>query len=849
MALLLIPFQNLPSFTEDVVLESVRYTFAFHWNSNGAFWSMDITNNDLGSTVYGICVVLNADLLAEHPDQGLPPGNLYVLDQTGNASDIQQDDLSNGRLDIAYWESDQTNSTPPQTFPSEQSRPILPIIATGLMGPQGPAGSAGPTGATGPQGPAGSAGPTGATGPQGPAITLVGPGLSLSGLTDYFVPYKIGSSIVDSSMQLDDLIHKNIGINGSPSYNDEMKIWGNGVFENQTPIALRTFLAANGDRPQGASICIEPINQDSVYNNFCLSAAGTTGLVGCYAGGSSAVRSMWETSNVSTGEPNLLLVKSAGFVGIRSGSNAPNGYLDIDGTGDFSAHPHLLLSNTIAHTFTSLLPSPSFFGILNANSGSGATSGGTIIRSIRKDGSGPVLQIGAYENSDTVVGTVFQIVVGKGSSGIGALSSTDTAYKLTNNTTDLLSVLGNGNTTIAGTLTAFGVLTIGSEIQHSGDTNTFLNFPSGGDEIQLNVNGATAVDIVYTNSLPCSKFRSQVMLGFNNSTDEAYEDVTAPVNTYKTNVYFPTSLSTNLMRIRCGFENANDYRINANRRWYSGAWALYDPGKACAELAITCNSGEAHLVLSTSGSNNPAAYERVRFDTNGWILSQAFGNLANPGMGSPIAQNHLHIHEVTTIASYLQFTDPTVGYTHSTDGVLFGKDASGNAKIRVEYGKSINLVSDNSLGGDDVIASVYVDPTNGNTFSVAGYSQITGKYSWSDGVGDSIVCTAGAGGALAITAQGSWLQLNSGSQTILRGNAGLNLSGGSAGAITMTGTVAISAGFGCNGAAVQTPYASGGALAAYASGTAGFDTDAHASALYAMVVAMRAALVANGIMS
>lgn len=68
-------------------------------------------------------------------------------------------------------------------------------------------------------------------------------------------------------------------------------------------------------------------------------------------------------------------------------------------------------------------------------------------------------------------------------------------------------------------------------------------------------------------------------------------------------------------------------------------------------------------------------------------------------------------------------------------------------------------------------------------------------------------------------------------------------------ASTFTGSVSVGGGFGCNGANPQTAYASGGALAAYGAGANGFDTAAHASALYAMVVAMRAALVANGTMS
>jgi hypothetical protein len=63
------------------------------------------------------------------------------------------------------------------------------------------------------------------------------------------------------------------------------------------------------------------------------------------------------------------------------------------------------------------------------------------------------------------------------------------------------------------------------------------------------------------------------------------------------------------------------------------------------------------------------------------------------------------------------------------------------------------------------------------------------------------------------------------------------------------GAVTATAGFGCNTKAAQTAYASGGALAAYGTGAYGFDSGANASALHAMVVSIRAALVANGIMS
>lgn len=68
-------------------------------------------------------------------------------------------------------------------------------------------------------------------------------------------------------------------------------------------------------------------------------------------------------------------------------------------------------------------------------------------------------------------------------------------------------------------------------------------------------------------------------------------------------------------------------------------------------------------------------------------------------------------------------------------------------------------------------------------------------------------------------------------------------------AVTMSGTLAVTGAFGCNAAAAQTAFASGGALAGYVTGAFGLDSDANMSALHALVVANRAALVANGIMS
>ncbi|MFA6165382.1 MAG: hypothetical protein WC700_02115 [Gemmatimonadaceae bacterium] len=68
-------------------------------------------------------------------------------------------------------------------------------------------------------------------------------------------------------------------------------------------------------------------------------------------------------------------------------------------------------------------------------------------------------------------------------------------------------------------------------------------------------------------------------------------------------------------------------------------------------------------------------------------------------------------------------------------------------------------------------------------------------------------------------------------------------------AATFAAALTVVGSFGCNTKAAQTAYASGGALAAYGAGANGFDSGANAAALHAMVVSIRAALVANGIMS
>ena len=71
----------------------------------------------------------------------------------------------------------------------------------------------------------------------------------------------------------------------------------------------------------------------------------------------------------------------------------------------------------------------------------------------------------------------------------------------------------------------------------------------------------------------------------------------------------------------------------------------------------------------------------------------------------------------------------------------------------------------------------------------------------------------------------------------------------STGLAAFGGALTTQGGFACNGLGAQTAYASGSALAGYGAGANGLDSGGAMSALHALVVSMRAALVANGIMS
>jgi hypothetical protein len=164
--------------------------------------------------------------------------------------------------------------------------------------------------------------------------------------------------------------------------------------------------------------------------------------------------------------------------------------------------------------------------------------------------------------------------------------------------------------------------------------------------------------------------------------------------------------------------------------------------------------------------------------------------------------------------------------TDANADLVLGRTTGGSARLRwdgtdLSMNKNVVVLSGASYS--------YIYYAIGRT-SVEGYIGVAASAgNWATGSAPGDIAFMALGGALHLT-------------TTSGGYPALTVPAG-------TTNVKVLGAFGCNAANPQTAYASGGALAAYGAGANGFDSGANASALHAMVVAIRAALVASGIMS
>jgi len=102
----LIPIRNFPEFTEDITLDGTAYKFRFKQNFRGQFDTLDVLTKEGVVLVAGMKLCLNTSLFKRHPGRGLPPGELFVVDLSGNNDVIEFEDFD-GRIVLFYYTEDE----------------------------------------------------------------------------------------------------------------------------------------------------------------------------------------------------------------------------------------------------------------------------------------------------------------------------------------------------------------------------------------------------------------------------------------------------------------------------------------------------------------------------------------------------------------------------------------------------------------------------------------------------------------------------------------------------------------------------------------------------------------------
>lgn len=100
-----IPFTDGPSMIQQVTLDGTPYRLKLYWNSRNAFWSVAFYDLEDTLLLGGVSLRMGIDILKGHPDRGLPPGELWVLDPAGSFTEAAYEDFINDRgVLLAYIE-------------------------------------------------------------------------------------------------------------------------------------------------------------------------------------------------------------------------------------------------------------------------------------------------------------------------------------------------------------------------------------------------------------------------------------------------------------------------------------------------------------------------------------------------------------------------------------------------------------------------------------------------------------------------------------------------------------------------------------------------------------------------
>jgi len=96
------PAPGVDRFEASVVVNLVRYAFAFYRDAAGA-WYFDLELSDDAVRGVGLCAGVDLLYPYRHID-GVPPGHLWVIDKALGGANPRDDDWAEGRAALYYLE-------------------------------------------------------------------------------------------------------------------------------------------------------------------------------------------------------------------------------------------------------------------------------------------------------------------------------------------------------------------------------------------------------------------------------------------------------------------------------------------------------------------------------------------------------------------------------------------------------------------------------------------------------------------------------------------------------------------------------------------------------------------------
>jgi hypothetical protein len=105
MATLLIPTSANPYYSERVKLDGRDYLLRFSYNEREERWYLSLYDDAEDPLILGIKLLTNWELLQHyHADPRVPPGELWVMDTTGNDDPPTLNELGVGkRCELTYF--------------------------------------------------------------------------------------------------------------------------------------------------------------------------------------------------------------------------------------------------------------------------------------------------------------------------------------------------------------------------------------------------------------------------------------------------------------------------------------------------------------------------------------------------------------------------------------------------------------------------------------------------------------------------------------------------------------------------------------------------------------------------